>query len=89
MTVKQAFFMENVFLLPFKLRQIHFRGEVENLSANQKLGGDLGFPVGQKNTNLVEDVAFLLPLKFCQLPFSRFRGKCLSQSEDRVAILVS
>ena len=26
-------------------------------------GGDLVFPIGPKNTNLVEDVAILLPVK--------------------------
>ena len=28
-----------------------------------------------KNTNLVEDVEFLLPVKFRQIPFSGFRGE--------------
>ena len=27
-------------------------------------GGHLGFPIGLKNTNLVEDVKILLPVKF-------------------------
>ena len=27
-------------------------------------GGHLDFPIGPKNTNLVEDVEFLLPVKF-------------------------
>ena len=36
------------------------------------------------NTNLVEDIEILLPVKFRWIPFSGFRGKvkiCLSQSE--------
>ena len=44
----------------------------------------------QKNTNLVEDIKILLPVKFRWIPFSGFRGKvkiCLSQSEARAAIL--
>ena len=28
------------------------------------LGGHLGFPIGPKNTNLVEDAEILLPVKF-------------------------
>ena len=27
-------------------------------------GGDLVFPISPKNTNLVEDIEFLLPVKF-------------------------
>ena len=38
-------------------------------------GGDLVFPIGPKNTNLVEDVEILLPVKFRRIPFSGFRGK--------------
>ena len=53
-------------------------------------GGHLGFPIGTKNTNLVEDVEDLLPVKFRQNPFNRCREeveKCFSQSEARAAIL--
>ena len=38
-------------------------------------GGHLVFPIGPKNTNLVEDVEILLPVKFCWIPFSGFRGE--------------
>ena len=38
-------------------------------------GGHLVFPIGPKNTNLVEDVEIYLPVKFCQIPFSGFRGE--------------
>ena len=38
-------------------------------------GGHLVFPIGPKNTNLVEDVEILLPVKFSWIPFSGFRGE--------------
>ena len=38
-------------------------------------GGHLVFPNGPKNTNLVEDVELLLPVKFPWIPFSVFRGE--------------
>ena len=62
-------------LLPGKFRWIPFsgfRGEVENVSANQRLGRHLDFPIGLKNTNLVEGVEILLPVKFHWIPFSGF-----------------
>ena len=46
-------------LLPVKFRWIlfsSFRGEVENVIVNQRPGGHLGFPIGPKNTNLVDDI---------------------------------
>ena len=39
-------------------------------------GGHLVFPIGPKNTNLVEDVEIYLPVKFRQIPFSGFSGEC-------------
>ena len=33
-------------------------------------GGNLGFSIGRKNTNLIEGVEDLLPVKFRQNPFS-------------------
>ena len=36
-------------------------------------GGYFVFPIGRKNTNLVEDVKVLLPVKFRWIPFSGFR----------------
>ena len=36
-------------------------------------GRHLVFPIGPKNTNLVEDIEFLLHVKFYQIPISRFR----------------
>ena len=38
-------------------------------------GGHRVFPIGPKNTNLVEDVEILLPVKFLLIPFSSFRGE--------------
>ena len=55
-------------MLPVKFRKIPFggfRGEVENVSANQRPGRPIFFPIGPKNTNLVEDIEILLPDKFC------------------------
>ena len=36
-------------------------------------GSHLVLPIGPKNTNLVEDVEILLPVKFRSIPFSGFR----------------
>ena len=38
-------------------------------------GSHLVFPIGPKNTNLVEGVEILLPVKFCLILFSGFRGE--------------
>ena len=57
-------------------RQIPFSGlrrKVKNVSANQRPGGHLGFPIGPNNINLLEDVEFLLPVKFHQILLSSFR----------------
>ena len=65
--------MEDVEIFrPFKFRRIlfsGFRGEVANVSANQRPGRPSCFPIGTKNTNLVEDLEILLPVKFHQIPF--------------------
>ena len=45
--------------------------------------GYLGFPIGQKNTNLVEDVGILRPVKFCWLPFRSFRGEVENVSANQ------
>ena len=36
-------------------------------------GGHVGFLIAPKNINLLEDVEFLLSIKFNQSPFSGFR----------------
>ena len=39
--------------------------------------------IGVKNTNLVEDVEILLPIKFCWIPFSGFRGEVENVSANQ------
>ena len=92
-------------LLPLKFRWIPFsgfRGEVENVSANQRPGWPSCFPLGPKNTNVVDDVEILLPVKFRWIPFSFFREEfenvsanqrpgrlsCLSDRPEKSANLV-
>ena len=38
-------------------------------------GGHLVFLIGPKNTILVEDIEIYLPVKFCLILFSGFRGE--------------
>ena len=52
-----------------------FRGEVENVSTNQRSGRPTCSSDWPKNTNLVEDVEILLPDNFRWIPFSGFRGE--------------
>ena len=82
-------------LLPLKFRWIPFsgfRGEVENVSANQRPGRPSCYPDRPKNTNFVEDVEILLPVKFRWIPFSGFREEVENVSanqEARAALLFS
>ena len=46
-------------------------------------GGHLVFPIGLKNTNLVEGFEILLPVKFCWTPFSGFRGEVKNVSANQ------
>ena len=46
-------------------------------------GGHLVFPIGTKNTNLVEDVEILLPVKFRWILFSGFRGEVENVSANQ------
>ena len=46
-------------------------------------GGHLVFPISPKNTNLVEDVEILLPVKFRSIPFSGFRGEVENVSANQ------
>ena len=60
-----------VFLLPVKFRRIPsgYRGEVENVSANQRPERPSLFSDRhEKNAKFVEDVVFLLPVKCLQIP---------------------
>ena len=46
-------------------------------------GGHLVFPACPKNTNLVEDVEIFLPVNFCWIPFSGFRGEVENVSANQ------
>ena len=46
-------------------------------------GGHLVFPICPKNTNLVEDIEILLPVKFLRISFSGFRGKVKNVSANQ------
>ena len=46
-------------------------------------GGHLVFQIGPKNTNLVEGVEILLPVKFRWIPFSGFRGEVENVSANQ------
>ena len=46
-------------------------------------GGHLVFPIGPKNTNFVEDVEILLPVKFRWIPFCGFRGEVENVSANQ------
>ena len=74
-------------LLPVKLRWIpfsSFRGEVENVSTNQRPGRPSCFSDRpEKNPNLIEDVEILLPAKFCWTPFSGFREEVINVSVNQ------
>ena len=82
-------------LLPIKFRWILlsvFRGEVENVSANQRQGSPSCFSDRPEKHNLKENVEIMLPVMFRWIPFNGFRGevpsrKCFNQSEARAAIL--
>ena len=45
-------------------------------------GGHLVFPITLKNTNFVEDVEFLLPVKFQQILYSSFREEVKNVSAN-------
>ena len=42
--------------------------------SDARAGGHLVFLISPKNTNLIEDVEILLPVKFCWIPLRGFRG---------------
>ena len=46
-------------------------------------GGHFYLMIGQKNTNLVEDIEILLPIKFCWIPFDGFRGEVENVSANQ------
>ena len=68
--------LRSCFLLSFL--EFHSAVSEEKSKMSQPIrgqGGHLVFPIGPKNTNLVEDVEIYLPVKFRQIPFSSFRGE--------------
>ena len=76
--------MRSSFLSSF----IKFRSGVseEKLKMSQPIrgkGGHLVFPIGPKNTNLVEDVEILLPIKFRWIPLNGFRGEVENVSANQ------
>ena len=46
-------------------------------------GSHLVFPIGPKNTDLLEDVEILLPVRFRCIPFSGFRGEVENVSANQ------
>ena len=46
-------------------------------------GGHLIFLIGPKNTNLVEDIEIVFPVKFCWIPFSGFREEAENVSANQ------
>ena len=46
-------------------------------------GSHLVFHIGPKNTNLVEGIEILLPVKFRCIPFSDFRGEVENVSANQ------
>ena len=67
---------------------VEFRSEVseEKSKMSQPIrgqGGHLVFLIGPKNTNLVEDVKILLPVKFRWIPLSSFRGEVENLSANQ------
>ena len=64
---------------------IGFRSE-EKSKISQPIrghGGHLVFPIGPKNTNLVENVRIFLSVKFRWIPISSFRGKVENVSANQ------
>ena len=51
-------------------------------------GGHLVFPIGPKNTNLVEDVEILLPIKFCYPRATRCGGDIVTLPWFRACVCV-
>ena len=53
------------------------------LSQSEVRAAILFFMIGPKNTNLVEDIEILLPVKFRWIPFSGFRGEVENVSANQ------
>ena len=65
------------------------RRRSRNDSANQRLGGHLVPPIDPKNTNVIEDVAILLPVNFVEFhsSVSEEKPRMSQPIRSRVAIL--
>ena len=85
--LKQTKLLEDLeILLPVKFRWIlfsGFRGEVKNVSTNQRPVQPSWFSHRPKNTNWVEDIEILLPVKFCWILFSGSRGEVENVSANQ------
>ena len=76
--------LRSCFLLSFVEFQSAVSEEKSKMSQPIKVqGGHLVFPISPKNTNLVEDVEFLLPVKFRWILFSGFRGEVENVSANQ------
>ena len=53
------------------------------LSQSEARAAILFFPIGPKNTNLVEGIEILLPVKFIRIPFSGFTGEVENVSANQ------
>ena len=83
-TQTQKRMLRSCFLSSF----VEFRSAVleEKSKMSQPISGQrdhLVFPIGPKNTNLVEDVEILLPVKFHWIPLSGFRGEVENVSANQ------
>ena len=70
-------------LLPVKFLPIRFRGEVKNVSANQRPGRPSWFSDRPEKHKLGEYIEILLPVKFRRIPLSGFREEVKSVSANR------
>ena len=58
----------------------------EKLKMSQPIrtcGGHLGFPIDSKNTNLVEGIEDLLPVRFGEIPWDSFREEVENVSANQ------
>ena len=68
---------QNVYELKQEAQRATYRAPEYNVPPFWRIGqgGHPVFPIGPKNTNLVEDVEIFLLVKFRWIPFSGFRGE--------------
>ena len=76
--------LRSYFLLSFvEFSSAVSEGESKKSQQIRGQGGHLVFPIGPKNTNLVEDVEILLPVKFRWIPLSGFRREVKNVSANQ------